>query len=64
MYYPHFMCIAYTDVVEHASYNTTKWKLDGDSAPPPTKGHSLANFHPISVVGKWLAGLRCHLVWR
>ena len=39
--------------------------LDGDPAPPPSKGHSPPpNFRPISVVAKWLDGLRCHLVWR
>jgi len=40
--------------------------FDGDSAllplqkgaqPPP-------NFRPMSIVAKWLDGLRCHLVWR
>jgi len=28
--------------------------LDGDPATAPPKGHSLANFWPISVVAKWL----------
>ena len=37
--------------------------LDGDPAPHPLKGHS-PNFGPMSVVAKWLDGLRCHLVWR
>ena len=30
---------------------------------PPLKRHS-PNFRPMSVVAKWLDGLRCHLVWR
>jgi len=30
---------------------------------PYLKGHSPPNFRPISVVAKWLYGLRCHLVW-
>ena len=44
--------------------------LDGDPAPfpPPQKGGGgtarLPNFRPMSVVAKWLDGLRCHLVWR
>jgi len=38
--------------------------LDGDPAPPPLKGHNPPNFRPMSVVAKWLDGLRCHLVWR
>jgi len=39
--------------------------LDGDPAPPLPKGYSPSpNFRPISVVAKWLDGLRCHLVWR
>ena len=37
--------------------------LDGDPAPPP-QGGTAPNFRPISVVAKWLDGLRCHLVWR
>jgi len=37
--------------------------LDGDPALPP-KGAQPPNFRPISVVAKWLDGLRCHLVWR
>ena len=35
----------------------------GPSSPLP-KGQSLPNFWPISVVAKWLAGLRWHLVRR
>ena len=35
--------------------------LDRDPAPPPPKGHSPPNFRPISVVAKWLDGLRCGL---
>jgi len=35
--------------------------LDGDPAPPFPKGHT-PNVRPISVVAKWLNGLRCHLV--
>ena len=37
--------------------------LDGDPAPPPSKGH---NPHPISAricSAKWLHASRCHLVW-
>jgi len=34
--------------------------LDGDPAPPPQKGYDPL----MSVVAKWLDGLRCHLVWR
>ena len=34
--------------------------LDGDTTPPPPKGHT-PNFWPMSVVAKWLDGLRCHL---
>jgi len=29
--------------------------FDGDPTPP--------NFRPMSVVAKWLDGLRCHLLW-
>jgi len=45
--------------------------LDGDPAPPPKgawtqvplpKGAQPPNFRPMSVVAKWLDGLRCHLV--
>jgi len=38
--------------------------LDGDPAPPPPKGHSFPQFWAISVVAKWLDGLRYHLIWR
>jgi len=34
----------------------------GPSSPLP-KGHSPLNGQPISVVAKWLDGLRCRLVW-
>jgi len=34
----------------------------GPSSLPPTRQSPLPNFRPISVVAKWLAGLRCHLV--
>jgi len=37
--------------------------LDGDPAPPPLKG-TAPNFQPMSIVGKRLDGLSCHLVWR
>jgi len=38
--------------------------LDGDPAPP-NKGHSPPpTFWPMYVLGKWLDGSRCHLVWR
>jgi len=37
-----------------------KW---GPSSPP-SKGHSPPSVRPVSVVAKWLDGLRCHLVWR
>jgi len=37
--------------------------LDGDQAPLPQRG-TAPNFRPISLVAKWLDGLRCHLVWR
>ena len=37
--------------------------LDGDPAPHPQKGHN-PHFPPMSVVAKWLDGLRCHLVGR
>jgi len=38
--------------------------LDGDPAPPPKKrgGGTAANFLPMSVVAKRLAGSKCHLV--
>jgi len=36
--------------------------LDGDPAPP--KSGTAPNFRPMSVVAKWLDGLRCHLAWR
>ena len=36
--------------------------LDGDPAPPPSKGHSPLIFGPISVAAKWLHGSRSHLV--
>jgi len=38
--------------------------LDGNPAPPSQKGGGTPNFRPMSVVAKWLHGLRCHLVWR
>ena len=38
--------------------------LDGDLAPLPKEAEPFPNFWPISVVAKWLDGLRCHLVWR
>jgi len=37
--------------------------LDGDPPPSPQRG-TAPNLRPISVVAKWLDGLRCHLVWR
>ena len=37
--------------------------LDGDPAPPLSKGHT-PSFRPISVVAKRLDGSRCHLVGR
>ena len=36
--------------------------LDGD--PAPSKRGTVPNFRPMSVVAKWLDGLRCHLVCR
>jgi len=36
--------------------------LDGDPGPP--KRGTAPNFWPMSVVAKWLDGLRCHLVRR
>jgi len=45
----------------HASALATL--LDGDPTPLP-KGAQPPNFRPISVVAKYLDGLRCHLVWR
>jgi len=38
--------------------------LDGDLAPLPKEAEPFPNFWPISVVAKWLDGLRCHLAWR
>jgi len=35
----------------------------GTQLPSP-KGAHPPNFRPLSVVAKWLDGLRCHLVWR
>ena len=29
----------------------------------PKRGSALRSFQPMSVVAKWLDGLRCHLVW-
>jgi len=37
--------------------------FDGDKAPIPLKGIA-PNCRTLSVVAKWLDGLRCHLVWR
>jgi len=37
--------------------------LDGDPAAHHQRD-TAPNFRPISVVAKWLDGLRCHLVWR
>ena len=38
--------------------------LDGDPAPLPQRGTAPPpNLQPISVVAKWLNGLRCHFVW-
>jgi len=36
----------------------------GHSTPSPNRAEPLPNFQHISVVAKWLDGLRCHLVWR
>jgi len=38
--------------------------LDGDPAPPRLKRHVPPNFRRMSVVDKWLDGLRCRLIWR
>jgi len=38
--------------------------LDGDPPPLLKKGSEPPNFWSVSVVAKWLHGLRCHLVWR
>jgi len=38
--------------------------LDGEPAPLPQRDTVPPNIRPISVVAKWLHGLRCHLVWR
>jgi len=38
--------------------------LDGDQLPLPKEAQPHHNFRPISVVVKWLDGLRWHLVWR
>jgi len=38
-------------------------ELDGDPSPFPQRG-TAPNFRPISVVGKWLDGFRCHSAWR
>jgi len=35
----------------------------GRSSSSPQRGRA-PNFRPISVVAKWLDGLRCHLIWR
>ena len=35
--------------------------LDGDPAPLSKKGRT-PNLRPMSVVPKWLHGLRCHLI--
>jgi len=37
--------------------------LDGDPPPLPQIG-TPPNFRPISVLAKWLYGIRCHLVSR
>ena len=37
--------------------------LGGEPAPLPKKG-AAPNFRPISVVAKWMHGLKCHLVQR
>ena len=37
--------------------------LDGSHLPSP-KGAQPPNFRPMSIVARWLDGLRCHLVWR
>ena len=47
----------------HVGLGPGHFALDGDPAPPPQRGTG-HNFRPISVVVKWLDGLRCHLVWR
>jgi len=38
-------------------------ELDVDPAATTQRG-IVPNFRPMSVVVKWLDGLRCHLVWR
>jgi len=37
--------------------------LDGPQLPLPQRD-TAPNFRPISVVAKWMDGLRYHLVWR
>ena len=38
--------------------------LGEDPASHPKRGTAPQVFRPMSVVAKWLDGLRCHLVWR
>jgi len=40
-----------------------RWGPSSSPSPPP-KGGRAPNFRPMSIVAKWLDGLRCHLVWR
>ena len=41
--------------------HSVRW---GPSSPPLKGDRALPSFRPISVLAKWLDGLRCHLIWR
>jgi len=43
-------------------YGGTRHCVRWDPPPLPWRG-TTPNFRPMSVVAKWLDGLRCHLVW-
>ena len=60
-----YVCIRIPPFGMEVSLSLGNIVLDGDPALLPLKGHSLfPNFRPMSIVAKWLDGLRYHLVWR
>jgi len=60
-----YVCIRIPPFGMEVSLSLGNIVLDGDPALLPLKGHSLfPNFWPMSIVAKWLDGLRYHLVWR
>jgi len=54
----------YQDTTWYGGRPQLRWHcVRWDPGPPPLRG-TPPNFRPMSVVAKWLDGLRCHFVWR